>query len=329
MTITISRQAYFDLFTETVATWQHPDPTDVLDVVYKYPQELGRGYWRDIELQEGLWLTISNHQLHDRLIIAAPDRPHPLQYSFCLAGGVQGSVTNALAAGHYYFCGSGIAQGETWDCLNKQQLMISVHIEPELFLSLVGDQKELPKNLVHLMRPLDQVWSWRVGQTMPDMLAAVEQILYCPYEGVVKRLYLESKVMELMALLLAEESIANQGKQQTIHLKPEDHDRLHRAKDILMECLSNPPSLIELARQVGLNDRKLKEGFRQLFGTTVFGYLHVYRMEQARQLLQRNEITIEGVANAVGFRDRSYFAAAFRRKFGMNPRDYITLIRRK
>ncbi len=53
----------------------------------------------------------------------------------------------------------------------------------------------------------------------------------------------------------------------------------------MLRNISNPPSLIELARQVGINECTLKRGFRQIFGNTMFGYLHDYRMEQARQLL--------------------------------------------
>ena len=66
--------------------------------------------------------------------------------------------------------------------------------------------------------------------------------------------------------------------------------RIHQAKDILIRQIDNPPSLLSLARQVGINDFKLKQGFRQVFGTTVFGYLHSHRMERAAQLLQGNHI---------------------------------------
>lgn len=76
-----------------------------------------------------------------------------------------------------------------------------------------------------------------------------------------------------------------------------------------------------LARQVGLNDFKLKLGFRQVFGTTVFGYLHEHRMEQAQLLLQERRMNVEEVARTVGYANRSSFAA-FRKKFGINPKYY-------
>lgn len=74
---------------------------------------------------------------------------------------------------------------------------------------------------------------------------------------------------------------------------------------------------------VGLNDCTLKRGFRQVFHTTAFGYLHHQRLEKAGQLLAIGEMSIGEVARAVGFADRSYFAAAFRKQYGVNPSVYL------
>lgn len=112
-------------------------------------------------------------------------------------------------------------------------------------------------------------------------------------------------------------------------LRRDDIERLHHAKDILISNLENPPSLLDLAQQVGLSDRKLKQGFRQVFNTTVFGYLHDYRMEKARQLLQEDTMTIAEVSYTVGFANRGYFAEAFKRKFGVNPSAYLAQSRKK
>jgi AraC family transcriptional regulator, transcriptional activator of the genes for pyochelin and ferripyochelin receptors len=59
-----------------------------------------------------------------------------------------------------------------------------------------------------------------------------------------------------------------------------------------------------------------------VFKTTPFAYLRQYRLEQARQLLMDSEISIEQVVKAVGYSDRSRFAVAFRKQFGINPKSY-------
>jgi AraC-like DNA-binding protein len=155
------------------------------------------------------------------------------------------------------------------------------------------------------------------------MEVALQQILNCPYQGMMKRMYLESKVLELMVLLVEEDVAARQGEKDTFSLKPDDVERIHYAKEVLLRNLDNPPSLIELARQVGLNDCTLKRGFRLVFGTTVFGYLHHHRLEQARKLLVAGETSISQAARSVGFASRSYFASAFRKKFGINPKEFL------
>ena len=73
---------------------------------------------------------------------------------------------------------------------------------------------------------------------------------------------------------------------------------------------------------MGLNDYKLKLGFRQVFQTTVFGYLQDYRMELAKELLAERTISVQQVARKVGYAHAGYFSAAFKRKYGVNPKSY-------
>lgn len=115
--------------------------------------------------------------------------------------------------------------------------------------------------------------------TSPMMQLVLKQILNCPYQGITKRLYLEGKVLELIAIYLAQlEETKNQFQPKL------DHQEIHciyQASEILVMQLSSPPSLQELAKLVGINQQKLKEGFRDVFGTIVFGYLRDRGLEQA------------------------------------------------
>nr|WP_235926987.1 helix-turn-helix transcriptional regulator [Gloeocapsopsis dulcis] len=86
--------------------------------------------------------------------------------------------------------------------------------------------------------------------------------------------------------------------------------------------MKHPPALLDLAKLVGLNDFKLKQGFRHLFGTTVFGYLQTCRMEQAQQLLSDRSLSIAEIAQRVGYASASQFCHAFKRYAGMKPSDY-------
>ncbi|MBD2566094.1 MULTISPECIES: helix-turn-helix transcriptional regulator [Nostoc] len=332
MTATISQQAFWDLFVESPEVKKRCDGLcsivgdrwDMFDTISYFPKELGKGFYGEIELRDGLYLAISEHQLHDDLIIKLPERQHPLEYSFYLAGYNQDKHF-AVSSGQNRLWGSGLAPKEMYKSFKSEKnIEINVHMEPELFRFFMGkEKKQLPQELTHLVRKPHQEYYSRSGNTTPAMQVALQQILNCPYQGMMKRMYLESKVLELMVLLVEEDVSALKNKNDTFLLKPDDVERIHHAKEILLRDLENPPSLIELSRQVGLNDCTLKRGFRLVFNTTVFGYLHHHRLEQARKLLVTGEISISQASRRVGFSSRSYFATAFRKKFGINPKEFL------
>jgi len=107
--------------------------------------------------------------------------------------------------------------------------------------------------------------------------------------------------------------------------------RIHLAREILLSRLENPPTLLELAQIVGVSDacgglrlRTLRRGFQELFSTTVFGYLSSIRTQQAEQLLREGKLSVAEVANLSGYSQQGHFAAAFKRKFGITPREYLS-----
>ena len=117
----------------------------------------------------------------------------------------------------------------------------------------------------------------------PAIKAVLHALLHCSYQGLVKRLFLEAKQIELLALLI--DQADKQPVSRPTVLKTYDVDKLMAAKEWLDEHFLQSVTLLGLARLVGLNDFKLKNGFRLLFDTTVFGYLSGLRLNYARQLL--------------------------------------------
>lgn len=324
MTITLSQQDYWDLVQQTREGVPPSSLSDAdsqsVGVIWKYPKQLGQGFIQEIRLRQGVELAIANYQTHDDIITDSLDCEHPLEYVFTIPKGNPESA-DAIP---YRLYGSGVSPGEQWkQHANQHHQWVSVHIEPDVFQSFVGDASgHVPVVLQHLIGDPSQAYYVRPGRTTPAMHVALQQILQCPYHGWMKRLFLESKVLELMTLLLAHEVEVQQGKQPVAHLKPDDVDRLHQAKAILQQNLEHPPSMMQLARQVGLNECTLKRGFRQMFDTTVFGYLRQYRMEQARSLLMQGRMNVGEAAKAVGYTSPSRFAAVFRKTFGVNPKAF-------
>lgn len=145
----------------------------------------------------------------------------------------------------------------------------------------------------------------------------ITDIRHCRYSGHMRELYLESKVIELF--LLQVEQADRLANNKDIGLSAADRERLYAARDFVKAHLFQPITLLQVARHCGLNDFKLKKGFKELFGTTVFGYLNELKMEYGRQMLLGSSCTIYEVAYTLGYQDPYNFSKAFRKYFGYLP----------
>ena len=87
--------------------------------------------------------------------------------------------------------------------------------------------------------------------------------------------------------------------------------------------MAEPPSLQDLADQVGLTLKKLKLGFKQIYGDSVYGFLIDYKLEYARQLLDSGTYNVNEVGLKIGYSTASHFISAFKKKFGITPKKYV------
>lgn len=157
----------------------------------------------------------------------------------------------------------------------------------------------------------------RPGRTIGvEMLDIIHNLLHCPFEGGLQQLYFENKVREYLFLLLAK---SNPESEYATRLSPSETTALYEAKEIILADIEKHYTIGELARQVRLNEFKLKAGFRQLFGTGIFECLLEARMQKARNLLLETDQPIKQIASRTGYRRVTSFITAFRRHFGYTP----------
>jgi AraC-like DNA-binding protein len=316
MAITLSQQDYWDLLSTPVGSSEYRELSKPLVI----QNEFLTSHYCEFELREGVTLEVIDEEYHQDLEVILPDRLHPIELSYTLQSQTNANL-DAANAGQYVFCGSGMAPCDRlFVAAHQPNSRITLHIEPTVLQAYFPEEAQQFISQQWL-RPIDRPYFTQLLQTTTAMQFALQQIRQCPYQGATQRLYLESKVWELVALHLAQGATivaASAAKR----LKADDIERIHYAKDLLVARLDDPPSLLELARLSGINDHKLKVGFRQVFGTTVFGYLHDRRLERSQALLATGELSVAEVAKVVGFANRSHFAATFRKRFGVNPKDY-------
>lgn len=138
------------------------------------------------------------------------------------------------------------------------------------------------------------------------------------------RLYLESKAIEALSHALTTLAIQRTqgGKGEgraVVPLSARDRQRIRDAHDLLVADIEHTPLLRDLARRVGLNDNKLKNGFRQIYGNSVYAYLQERRMAVAASLLRAGSHSVTEVSLAVGYANPAHFSKLFRRYHGMPP----------
>lgn len=156
----------------------------------------------------------------------------------------------------------------------------------------------------------------------PAMAVVLSQIMQSKVHDSIRSLYFKGKVFELLSLYF------NKDGEEDLESCPFLVDeiqagKIHLAKKIILERMTNPPSLAALSAEIGLNTKKLKEGFKQLYGQSVFAYLLDHKMEEARRMLDSQQFNVNEVGLKLGYSTSSHFIAAFKKKFGTTPKKYL------
>jgi len=196
-----------------------------------------------------------------------------------------------------------------------------IQFNPDAFLRLTQDANDI------LKRFGDDVINGKTVALSEDslymdvnMISAINAIVGCKYQESLKKMFLLSNSIEL--LVLQAEAYNKLHNNTNKYLKTEyDKERIIYAREYLISHLDMPPGLSELAKVAGINEYKLKRGFKETFGNTVFGYLADTRLELAKtDLLDRKKSASE-IAFELGYSSLQHFSNAFKKKFGVSPRE--------
>ena len=247
-----------------------------------------------------------------------------IQFHFCLKG--QGDFL--FNTGNYVF---NVKEEHSILLYNPQRdLPIDLKLQPNTWI--IGVVISIKKfhslfsqdaDHIHFLSPENSTKKYYDnGNITPSMAVVLSQILSSNIHESMKALYLKGKVYELLSLYFNKNE--DTDIEQCPFLIDEDNVRKIRlAKEIILKNMSEPPSLQELSEEIGLSLNKLKEGFKQLYGDTVFGYLLDHKMEEARRMLASTNYNVNEVGLRIGYSTSSHFIAAFKKKYGTTPKKYL------
>jgi AraC-like DNA-binding protein len=300
------------------------DP-DFLERRWRYSGESGAATFIKTEIRPGFDIWVINCYFRQRVICSMHDNPAAFSFGFCLSGNTvsqigQSSENVTISGGQQgvFYC----ASSESSSCVDMGVPLrqVGISIEPDRLLYYLKDEKHmLPPVLRDILENNHDENFFRIRQITANMHNALNQILDCPHRGMTRKLFLESRALELIAYQLDNMAAMETSHEKTQIIHPEDRRQTVFAHTLLVKNIENPPHLKELAKAAGMSHPKLNRCFRQVFGATVFECLRNERLLRAREMLEQQGLTVTEAAYAVGYNSISHFSQAYKKHFGRSP----------
>ncbi|WP_025742012.1 helix-turn-helix domain-containing protein [Aquimarina pacifica] len=211
------------------------------------------------------------------------------------------------------------SKGLTIDIHNKSKRIetFGINFTPETFANIAQNGPDTLKRFTEKVLAKENTIlskEWRPNTFR--MQSVINEILHCHYTDELKSLFLLSKSIELLVL---QAELHNQSYQNRYIKHNSDKQKLFEAKELLTLRIENPPTILELSKLISINEYKLKKGFKELFGTTIFGFIHQTRMTLAKKLLLGTTDSAKEIAYKIGYSSPQHFSKAFKKEFGVTP----------
>ena len=171
----------------------------------------------------------------------------------------------------------------------------------------------------HLFRRNGKICT-HIFSTTLEIRLVLQQLMDCPPERKLRKMYLEGKVLELVSLF-CNEIIGNQKNEK--ELSREDYCCLIKARELIDNRFLHPLTIAQIAEQSFLSETKLKQGFKVCFNCTVYEYIVEKRMGMAYRLLNSEKYKVKDVAWMVGYSNVSHFIDTFKKRYGLKPGEIL------
>ena len=254
---------------------------------------------------------------------SSPSKGYSLQMLFLLKGNISGYLPGSKKALLTF------TEQQHNILLNHEKLRLQVKTEAHEIIFIRIDLSFLSRYIptdhsgyLNLKTGIEQnepaVFSGYNLHMTPEISAILNALRTSTHTGFCEKLFLESKILELLVLQLSQfEQIKDYIPAR--QLKKEELDKMYEVKEIMTGDLYQQFSLRNLAHMVGTNEFNLKRNFKLAFGTTVFGYLNQYKMAWAKRMLIEEDVTVAEVSEKMGYKYATHFSSAFKKFYGYLP----------
>ncbi|MGB5820281.1 MAG: helix-turn-helix transcriptional regulator [Saonia sp.] len=209
---------------------------------------------------------------------------------------------------------------------NTPICMFSIEINRKLFEEKIETfLEEMNDNLVELFRDVNGInLFFYKGFYSLDIAKFMEEYMDCDLEGFMRSVYLEGKTYEILIHYLRQYLDDLNDPDGRKILRQATVERIEEAAKIIEEELAVMDSVIKLAKRVGVNQNTLQAGFQQLYNTSVNEYIRNFRIEKAKELLEKSDLNVTEITYRIGINSRSYFSKLFKERYGVSPGQYLS-----
>jgi AraC-like DNA-binding protein len=289
--------------------------------------EFGPGRIAQTKIKHGV--ILSDWQMHYQsntdMNVQGPGNDEYMQIIFCLNDGVSWGVINdrssitlqkkesCIYAGH---------KGKEYICYKKNSNFSfkTIKIPITYFVQLLSEYFDGQEITVYRKKLLEGISKIPVTPIMEQILTETSQ--FSQYRGSLGYLYLDGKLLELLSVYLGEVLELDILMGKNISMSRTERTAIMETKRIIDSQLAFAPSCKELSRMVHLSVPKLSQGFSSLYGISIHQYIIDQRLAHAAQLLLDGDMNVSEIAAIVGYGKPSNFAAAFKKRYGVVPKNY-------
>ncbi|NND89131.1 MAG: helix-turn-helix transcriptional regulator [Flavobacteriaceae bacterium] len=287
-------------------------------------ENIAEGIYRETQIEEGFFILKFKNETDDNQLFRREVNSNYIQFHFC----AKGTASFIFNQGGYRLP---LLEDQSLLLYNpKRELPIEVQVAPQSWIvSILLPIKKfhtLFSNEAHYITFLTEENKdkkyYKDASISPSMAIVLNQLMNYNLHPSIKQLYFKGKAYELLSLYFNREEDIDIA--QCPFLVDESNvSKIKQAKEIVISRMAEPPTLQQLADEIQLPINKLKEGFKQIYGDSVFSFLFDYKMEVARQLLATGSHNVNEVGLKVGYSTSSHFIAAFKKKFGTTPKKFV------
>lgn len=287
-------------------------------------ENISEGFYNETIIEEGFYILAFNNEIGNEVYYKREVGSNFVQFHFC----IKGQASFSFNDGNY-----------TLPLLEDNSLLL-YNPERELPLNLTLDPYSWVISVLLPIKKFHGLFSteasyitflseenknrkyYKDAHISPSMAIVLNQLMNYNLHPSVKPLYFKGKAYELLSLYF-NRPVDTDTEQCPFLIDEDNVAKIKKAKTIIISRMAEPPTLKELADEIQLPLNRLKEGFKQIYGDSVFSFLFDYKMEIARQMLATGSHNVNEVGLKVGYSTSSHFIASFKKKFGTTPKKYV------